>query len=668
MSSLRCEAPSCSAKFDTEDGHSLCCAHAPCTSSKAFNPAACPTCNAALVRLREADSLNVESDDYLLLKHRWSTARKWSSKSGSHMSWQDKEVKEFLNFSRDSSRSRSSSRASSTSETRSRSVEEIPSSSRTSKRHRSPSHVERALSKEPSEKRSRRSSPERSITHLDLLNSPQFSSLLSTMLDEKLGALKEALSTPSTPGLVTCDQDTMPQTQEVQLNEGPASDVSNNDAEAELMDVPLLHEVCAEVNKTLEWSRLPEGCQVLDKEGQFALYVWARREGEPPEWHHLPLVSIQWREDPLVTEDGAFFFRAKSLAQMRSASSQSPLTPAKFQEAMFSIRRLIDGSITPETVFQHPNASGRERSTVIIPMSVTSLYEPYWNNSTRLWECAATSADYVSQTTGADPSTSIPVHVADPQDTLAPLLQFLQAPPLSLDPLLPGLKPPSKSSVTKDSRSRKTAETLLSGSFLGLFLANLTRQAAATTEELSPQQMALFLTELATVLEAQALSSRGVARDMLEKAVIARMNARREAATSVSASTKANLLHSSPFSPSLFDKEEARQILQAAAPRVEIKWPKHLGQFPQFSPTQRGRGRGFGSKTPAKALSRAPPRSSWRPKSSKPREGPSQPPRKGFSQATTKRATTFQQTGRKEVSDSSFVTNGKSLPQLRQGF
>ena len=141
-----------------------------------------------------------------------------------------------------------------------------------------------------------------------------------------------------------------------------------------------------------------------------------------------------------MTSGGAFFFRAKSLVQMRSSSSNSPLTPAKFQEAMFSICRLLDGSVTPETVFRQANASGRERSTVIIPMSVTSSYEPYWNNSARLWESAAASADYVSQTAGADPSTPIPVHVADPHDTLAPLLQFLQAPPLSLDPLLPGLR------------------------------------------------------------------------------------------------------------------------------------------------------------------------------------------------------------------------------------
>lgn len=49
------------------------------------------------------------------------------------------------------------------------------------------------------------------------------------------------------------------------------------------------------------------------------------------------------------------------------------------------------------------------------------------------------------------------------------------------------------------------------------------------------------------------------------------MDLRREATASVSGPTKANLLHSSPFSPSLFDKEEARQIMQAAAPRVDVR-------------------------------------------------------------------------------------------------
>lgn len=200
-------------------------------------------------------------------------------------------------------------------------------------------------------------------------------------------------------------------------------------------------------------------------------------------------------------EGGVFFFRAKSLAQMHASFSQGPLTPVKFQEAMFSIRRLLDGSVTPEAVFRQPYASGRERSTAIIPMSVTSSYEPYWNNSVRLWEYAAASADYVSQTAGADPSTSIPVHVADPHDTLVLLLQFLQAPPLSLDSLLPGLQSLSKDRVAKDSRIRKTAENLLSGSFLSMFLASLARQAAASPEEFSPQQVGLFLTERATALE-----------------------------------------------------------------------------------------------------------------------------------------------------------------------
>lgn len=199
-----------------------------------------------------------------------------------------------------------------------------------------------------------------------------------------------------------------------------------------------------------------------------------------------------------MAEGGAFFYRAKSLAQLRSSSSLGPLTPAKFQEAIIPIRRLLDGSVTPEDVFQQPNASGQERSTVVTPMSVTFPCEPYWNNSVTLWERATASADYVSQTAGANPSTSTPVHVADPHDALAPLLQFLQAPPLSSDPLLPGLKSLSKKRVARDCRVRKMAETLLSGSFLGIFLASLARQAAASPEELSPQQVALFLSRRST--------------------------------------------------------------------------------------------------------------------------------------------------------------------------
>lgn len=581
------------------------------------------------------------------------------------MSWYDMGVKEFLNFSRDSSRSsqasptasRASSRASPTKETRVQSLDESSSSSRRSKRYQT-SDVERDHSSESAYKRRRLDSTDDSASHTEVLSSPQFSALLSSLLDEKLGSLKEALSTALAPGTDARDPNT-----------GPAPHVSNGGYEEDSVDAPLLQEVCAEVNRTLDWSKLPDGCQVIDKEGQLALFVWARHEEAPPEWHHLPLVSLQWREDPQVAEGGAFFYRAKSLAQLRSSSSMGPLTPAKFQEAIFSIRRLLDGSVTPEDVFMQPNASGQERSTVVIPMSVTFPYEPYWNKSVSLWERAAASADYVSQTAGANPSTSTPVQVADPHDALAPLLQFLQAPPLSSDPLLPGLKSLSKKKVAKDTRVRKMAETLLSGSFLGLFLASLARQAAASPEELSPQQVGLFLTELATAIEAQALSSRGVARDMLERSVITRMDARREAVASVSASTKTNLLHSSPFSPSLFDKEEARRIMQAAAPRVDIRWPKHLDRLLNISPTQRGCGRGYNPRVPAKAVPRGPPRTTWRPRSTKPREGTSPSFRKGASQTATKKVAPPQQTGQKQVSVSICgVNNQTSSPQLQRSF
>lgn len=149
-----------------------------------------------------------------------------------------------MNFSRDSSRSsqpspsayRSSSRASSILGTRILSLEESPPSSRGSKRCQTSDHVERAHSNESSHKRRRLESTSDSASHMEVLSSPQFSSLLSSLLDEKLGPLKEALSTALALGIDARDLNSSSRTQDFQPDDGPAPHVSNDGLEEDSMD------------------------------------------------------------------------------------------------------------------------------------------------------------------------------------------------------------------------------------------------------------------------------------------------------------------------------------------------------------------------------------------------------------------------------------------------